>query len=209
MKKILIFCPNPDSRAGLYHVRYRQLNNISWTMSRNFEKTATTLLMKYHRFVFRQARRAMPIADLAEDVAQDVLVDFLGKADRWDLERDLRPLLMAMVRRSARSVWRSRAKMLPETLREIAEYIQSEFENDAEDCQRQDDRLDALRICLQKLPEPARKLITHYYFDGVSTRQLAEQMRQKADTVGKAIFRTREKLRQCIEKALKREKHDA
>jgi RNA polymerase sigma-70 factor (ECF subfamily) len=171
---------------------------------RPFEETAAALLMKYHRFVFRQARRAVPFPDLAEDVAQQTFVDFLAKADQWDLEKDLRPLLMTMVQRCARSVWRDRAKLVPEALQRIGEYIQQELN---EDNDVQEDRLTALRGCLQKLPEGGHKLIMRYYFDGIPTKQIAEELQKTADAVGKAIYRTRERLRLCIEQTLKAEGH--
>ena len=172
---------------------------------RPFEQTAAALLVKYHRFVFRQARRAMPFPDLAEDVAQQTFVDFLAKADQWDLDRDLRPLLMTMVQRCARSVWRDRAKLLPESLQQIGEYVQKELSEIP--MEADDDRLSALRRCMQKLPEGGRQLISRYYFDGVATKQIAEELSKKADAVGKAIYRLREKLRLCIEQTMKTEAH--
>lgn len=168
-----------------------------------FEKNAAALLMKYHRFVFRQARCAIPFPDLAEDVAQQTFVDFLAKADQWDLKKDLRPLLITMVQRCARSVWRDRAKLLPEALQQIGEFVQLELRDD----EALDERLPALRNCLQKLPVGGRQLMTRYYFDGVSTKQIAEELQKNADAVGKAIYRIREKLRLCIERSLKAEEH--
>ena len=169
-----------------------------------FEKTAAALLTKYHRFVFWQARRSVPFPDMAEDVAQQVFVDFLAKADKWDLEKDLKPLLTEMVKRSARTVWQKESKLMPEALQEIAEFVQRELNDENE---TQEDRLTALRSCMQKLPEGGRRLITRYYYDGVSVEQIAGEIRKQTVAVGKAIYRVREKLRLCIEQTLKAEEH--
>ena len=172
-----------------------------------FEKNATALLMKYHHFVFRQACLNIPFPDLAEDVAQQTFVDFLAKADQWkfwESGNDPRPLLKTMVRHRAQTAWRERAKLLPEALQQIALYVQQELnEDDAE----ADERLSALQKCMQKLPENGRRLITRYYFDGIPTKQIAEELQKKTDTVGKAIYRVQEKLRLCIEQTLKAKEH--
>lgn len=167
------------------------------------EQQAATLLLRYHAYVFRQARRFAPMPDLAEDIAQQVLVDFIGKADQWDLEKDLRPLLMAMARRSAQAIWREKAKMLPESLRQIAEFVRTELSEDDNDLQRRNDKAGALEGCLSHLPESGRKLVTLHYFEGMSTESLARQMDKTSNAVSQALFRIRERLRVCIERSLK------
>ena len=168
-----------------------------------FKENASALLIKYHNFVFRLARRAVTYHDLAEDVAQQTFTDFLARADEWDLEKDLRPLLMAMVQRRARSVWRERSKQLPENLQKIAGFIQQELN---EDDDTTDTRMEALHSCMQKMPEGGRQLITRHYFDGVPTKQIAKELQKNVESVSKAIYRIREKLRLCIEQKLKAEK---
>ena len=168
------------------------------------EQRSAAFLLRYHSYVFRQARRFAPMPDIAEDIAQQVLTDFLSKADRWKLDGDPRPLLLTMSQRSAADIWRKQAKILPESLRKIAEYVQREFE-DAPDVECEEAlEIAALRHCMQKLPEEGRKLVTLYYFEDVSTKDLAEQLQKKCNTIAKAIFRLREKLRTCIEQTLKK-----
>ena len=166
------------------------------------EKKAHAVLVEYHAFIFRQAHRTISFPDLADDVAQQVCADFLAKVDRWDLEKDMRPLLKKMVQHRALSAWRERVKLLPETLQKIGMYIQqAQSEDDA------DERLAALQSCLQKLPEEGRHLITKHHFEGVPTKQIAEELQKTNAAVCKAIYRIQEKLRLCIEQTLKMEKH--
>ena len=169
-----------------------------------FEETVSSILVKYHRFVYWLAYRSIPFPELAEDVAQQTFVDFLDNADKWDLQKNPRSLLMAMVQRRARSAWRERAKLLPDALQKIGTYVQQELSNDDTEVE---DHLASLRYCMQKLPEGGRRLITRYYFDDLSTKQIAQELHKNADAVGRAIYRVREKLRLCIEQTLKAEKH--
>ena len=172
---------------------------------RPHDKKATALLMKYHRFVFWHARCLIPFPDLAEDVAQQVFVEFLSHTDRWNLEDDVRPILKTLVHRCAVAVWRDRAKTLPDALSQITEFVQQE-QND--NSIFRDDQMAALRNCSQKLPQGARQLIARHYFDGISVKQIAKEIHQKAATVGKSIYRIREKLRHCIELTIKAEEHN-
>lgn len=157
------------------------------------------LLLEYHGFVSRQARRFVAFADLAEDVVQQVFVELLRRPDHWDASVDLRPVLTVVTRRTAQAVWKERTRLLPDSLHRIAEYVQAELSRDEYE---PDDRIEALRDCLSKLPAGGRELIEHYYFDGVSTETLAERLQKKPNTVAKAIFRLRERLRICIERAI-------
>lgn len=171
----------------------------------SFEEKVATMLVRHHGFIFRHARRCVPFVDMAEDVVQQVFVEFLKRADQWDLEADLRPLLLVITRRTAQTLWKKQAKMLPSSLLEIAEYIRTEFENDCPDSSSDSEKVEALQACVQTLPEQGKKLITLYYFEGVSTKKLAELMRRKGSAVAQAIFRLRERLRKCINTKLESE----
>jgi len=162
-----------------------------------FDQQAAALLMKYYRFVFWQVRRIMPFPDLAEDVAQQVFVEFLSHTERWDLNNDLRPVMTTLIRRCAAAVWRDRAKLLPDALRRIAEFVQQEQSDTPAD--GYEEQISTLRRCLQKLPEGGRQLLVRHYFDGIPTKQIAAELSKKAGAVGKAIYRLREKLRLCME----------
>jgi len=175
-------------------------------MSEHQEKgrKAWDALAEYHGFVLQQAYRAVSFPDLAEDVAQQVCADFLAKADRWDLEKDPRPLLKKMVQHRALSAWRERAKLLPENLQKIGLYIQQAQNTDDTVT---DERLEALQSCMQKLLENERALLKRYYFDNASTKQIAGELQKNVNAVKQAIHRIREKLWRCIEKTLKADEY--
>lgn len=166
---------------------------------------ASVLLMEHYGFVYRQARRFIALPDFAEDVVQQVFVEMLKTPDRWRHEVDLRPLLTVITRRTAQKIWREQAKILPDNLRQIADLIKSEFEENLTEIDSGEERIDALQQCMEKMSEPAQQLLMHYYYDGMTTESIARQMQKKSNTVYKAIFRLREKLRDCIEHATSKE----
>ena len=53
-------------------------------------------------FVHALAIRLAPAPGLAEDIAQQVLLEFIAKAAQWDLTQDIKPLLAGMTRNVAR-----------------------------------------------------------------------------------------------------------
>lgn len=64
-------------------------------------------------------------------------------------------------------------------------------------------RRDALRRCLEKLPEKDRQLVRHCYGDSrVSFKTVARELGRPVNTVYKALRRIRRVLYECIERAL-------
>ncbi|HEY1191953.1 MAG TPA: sigma-70 family RNA polymerase sigma factor, partial [Gemmata sp.] len=139
--------------------------------------------------------------------AQQVLVEFLAKANRWDLTRDIRPLLAKMTQNVALRLWRERHREHPDALRRLAEHVrQLAAQRDAPP--RYDDEREALRRCLDRLPEKSRALIELYYFGARSAAEVGEQLGTRIDTVCRALSRVREKLRECINRALAKGRAD-
>jgi RNA polymerase sigma-70 factor (ECF subfamily) len=164
---------------------------------------APQIFLAHAGFVRGLAIRHAPLPGLADDIAQQVLVEFLAKAAEWDLSKDIRPLLATMTRQVALRLWRERTREQPEVLRKLAEHIRRlAEERDAPP--RYDEELAALRRCLDRLPTKSRTLIDLYYFGDLSVADVGVQTGTRADTVCRAISRVREKLRDCITRALAR-----
>ena len=63
-----------------------------------------------------------------------------------------------------------------------------------------DSRIDALADCMKLLDDRCRQLVQRFYFDGLSTTELAEELLVAPGTIGSRASRCREKLKECIEK---------
>jgi DNA-directed RNA polymerase specialized sigma24 family protein len=87
------------------------------------ENRIAELAKANERFVHALALRLAPYPGLAEDIAQQVFLEFISKAAEWDLTADIKPLLAAMTRHVANHCWRERMRTLPEVQQAVAEHI--------------------------------------------------------------------------------------
>jgi RNA polymerase sigma-70 factor (ECF subfamily) len=163
--------------------------------------TPEQLAATHAGFVHALALRLAPAPGLAEDIAQQVLLEFLAKAGTWDLTAEIKPLLAGMTRNVARRAWRDKTREMPEAMCELAEHIRELAEG--QDVQWfSDEEKSALRRCLGRLPDKSRRLIElHYYLD-VTSVEIGRQMDTNADAVRRALFRLREQLRKCVQRLL-------
>lgn len=72
----------------------------------------------------------------------------------------------------------------------------------ARDVEQLDDRLEALRICLDRLPPTHRQLITARYAPGASVQQVAQAVGRPAGSVRVTLHRIRLLLLDCIQQTL-------
>lgn len=162
---------------------------------------AAQLFLAHYDFVKGVALKYAPWPGLMEDIAQQVFLEFMGKESRWDLEKDLRPLLATMTRHVALRLWRDRTRERTEVVQKLADHIRMLAE-ERELPPRYEEEIGVLRRCLEKLPEKSRELVQLYYYGDIGTPEIADQLDMKADTVCRALSRVREKLRECIVRGL-------
>lgn len=166
------------------------------------QTTPEEIVQVHSGFVRALAVRLAPWPGLAEDIAQQVFLEFLVKADQWDLQRDVRPLLAGMTRNVALRTWRERTRSMPDQLADLAEHIRGLAESQEVDWPAQEG-LQALQDCVAKLPDKSRRLIELHYYLEVTSVEISRQMAVKADAVRRALFRLRDQLRRCIQDVLK------
>lgn len=162
------------------------------------ETQAAQIFLSHHDFVKGVALKYAPWPGLMEDIAQQVFLEFMAKEERWDLEKDLKPLLATMTRHVAMRLWRDRTRSRPEVVQKLADHIR-QLAEESDLPPRYEEEIGVLRGCLQKLPDKSRELIQLYYYRDISTPEIAGQLEMKADTVCRALSRVREKLRECIQ----------
>ena len=168
------------------------------------ETLAAQLFLSHHDFVKGMALKFAPWPGLVEDITQQVFLEFMAKEQQWDLEKDVRPLLATMTRHVALRQWRERTRTQPEVVQKLAEHVrQLAAERDRAPCF--EDEMQALRLCLGKLPEKSRELVRLYYFEDVATPEIGAMIDAKADTVCRALSRVREKLRECVQRTVGKE----
>lgn len=144
------------------------------------------------------AVRFAPWPGLVDDIFQQVFLEFMSGADRFDLQQDSRPLLITITRRIALQHWKHSIRHQSEPMQQLANHIrQVANERGNEVCWEEE--AGALQTCLERLPRESRQLLDLYYFQEVSTDAIGRRLSMKPDTVRRAISRLRKRLRDCIQ----------
>ena len=169
---------------------------------------ATRLFHAQYGLVLGAARRYAPVAADVDDVVQQVYLDFLQGVleQKWDLERDVGVLLYQIAKRKSQILWRKISQENRHAKYIVANHlIENAVQHDSEleEIEYDKIRLQALEHCVEQLPPKTRSVIQRYYFEEISIKEIADDIQQKETTVYSIIFRTRFKLRECIERFMK------
>jgi len=199
---------NRESKFSIFCVT---LSCQRWDSNGSFMSDRDALIAAivedHGHFVRCLALRLAPAAGLAEDIAQQVLMEFVAKSERWDLNSDVKPLLATMTRHVALRCWREKTREMSAEMRGLAEHIRALAEGGEVEWYRPDEQA-ALRKCLEQLPEKSRHFIELHYDLGVSSVEIAGRMQMTAEAVRRALFRLREQLRKCIRATLAKGVHE-
>ena len=147
------------------------------------------IIAAYSAMVYRLAyARTANRAD-AEDIYQEVFFRLFSSEPRLESEEHLRAWLIRTTIHCSinllKSAWRRYFRPMPEN------YDVPAAEN--ESC-----RFDALRTALKRLPEKQRVAIHLYYFEELSTDEIARILGEKPSTIRSQLRRGREKLKSLL-----------
>lgn len=147
-------------------------------------KSFEELVCAYENTLYRTALAMMKNRADAEDAVQEVFLKVLFKLPEFTSDEHEKAWLLRVsiniCKNKLRSVWFRRTVPLLETL--PAENREQE----------------SLLELVTALPEKYRTVIHLYYYEGYSTREIAEITEQKETTVRSLMSRAREKLKQVL-----------
>ncbi|MFW6108737.1 MAG: sigma-70 family RNA polymerase sigma factor [bacterium] len=134
-----------------------------------------------------------------DDVFQEVALICWRDFDRYDRARSFGAWARGIAGNRIKQMWerssRSPVPFAPETVDAIREaFDSSEAQTPA--------RLDALRACLDELPEKARQLLAYRYRLSLTPKEIAQRIEGTRDAVYKALARTRMRLQDCIRRRM-------
>ncbi|MEY2598249.1 MAG: polymerase sigma factor CnrH [Verrucomicrobiota bacterium] len=137
----------------------------------------------------------------AEDILQEVFLTITRKASAFTLGTNFlawarmvaRVEVLAARRRRGRHEARLDRMLSAETVAVLAEACPEGWGSER--------RLSALTGCLEKLAPKARELVRLRYFEERGASQIALDLGRSADAVNVALSKTREKLRECMNRA--------
>lgn len=163
------------------------------------QKKASLLFLENIDAVRLTAFCCAPARHLLGDIINDSYIDFVTKAEKWDLEADVKPLLRKVTRNIALQYWHEHRKSLPEALGRLADRIQA---RSADDEQRELDRsreLKLLALCLEDISEEHRQILESHYIHGISIVKLAHTLKKNVNALYSFFTRLRNAIRECIE----------
>lgn len=164
----------------------------------NEEKRKIEQLVQEHQgYVKSLAVKFAPMPSISDDIVQQVFLEFVESSEKWDMEKDVKPLLFGFTRNVARRYWREKIKNAPSHMKELAEHIRNLAE-DKSPARYTEEEKGFLRECLKKLPEKSRQLVNASYSLQLTSGDIARQMEIAANAVRGALFRIRKQLKKCI-----------
>lgn len=137
--------------------------------------------------------------NVVDDLFQETMVVAWGRLDECDLDRPFGPWLRGIASRLVMAHYRKQ-KVAPLVLQEaVLSAVDRQFENiNLLAGDKWDDKVAALHVCIDELPEKQKLVITGKYFEGVSLAGLAERFDVSVEACKKRIQRGRTMLAKCL-----------
>jgi RNA polymerase sigma-70 factor, ECF subfamily len=143
-------------------------------------------------------------ADAVDDLAQDAFLVAYERLDTFRREEDFGAWVRGVARRLVANALRKenrRRQILSDHLTELLLAAAPEALHPLA-AAAEEDRLAALRGCLEHVPQSGRQLLEMRYSDEVSPGAIAGRLERSATDVRQQLFRLRRALLECIERRL-------
>lgn len=132
----------------------------------------------------------------AEDIFQNVTLKAMDGRGTFESEAALLSWAFITARREAIDWMRRRQRETVGLAPEVLDLLDRDWQSAIP---VSNGRLEALRECVESLPEASRRLLRLRYHDGHSCEAVAEQIHAGLDAVYQRLSRLHRSLRQCVE----------
>ena len=161
-------------------------------------KAQQTTLDRFGRDVFAQVVRLIPIVENAEEVYQDVFIKVFDNIQRYDPNRStLKTWISRIAYNEAISFLRKKSAPMIYFEDYDGEALSDE-EVDETFGQANKETVQLIRAALKHLPPEERALITMFYYEEMSLKDIAFVTESLPTTVASKLSRTRKKLCRII-----------
>jgi RNA polymerase sigma-70 factor len=144
-------------------------------------------------------RAAVSNESAAEDLFQETMLTAWKKLGEFDRSRPFGPWLRGISGRLTMAYYRKAKRSFIPGTDEMLEYLSRQIEHISE---RPGDtwaeKIEALKQCIEALPEHYREPIHLRYFENRPTTQIAEMSKVSLEGVKKRLQRARSKLLDCL-----------
>lgn len=139
--------------------------------------------------------------ELAEDTLSDVAVELARNWSQYDASRPFAPWARGVARRVALANLRKR-QALPSLLdAAVLDAVGADLDALGDEA-RLEARKNALRRCLERLPEGSRRLVRLRYFENQSYEAVSRAVQRNVNALYVALNRIHEALTSCVQKHL-------
>lgn len=169
-------------------------------------KTASfaVLVDRYKDYAFTIAKRVLRNNEEAEEVAQDAFMKVFQKLDTYDHSSKFSTWLYAIVFRTAISQLRKKGLEYSDNDVAALDHIHVETRDPEVTYSKKETEL-YVRKVVDQLPVAESVIVTLYYMDGSSVKEIAEVMNMTEGNVKVKLMRCRKKLRSLLEIELQHE----
>ena len=140
-----------------------------------------------------------------DDLFQEVALVLWRELDRYDPQRSFgawaRGVAANTVLKSLRDARRTPVALSPQAIQALEAAFQDLASRETKTSPST--RQEALRRCLERLPDRARSLVRLRYGDSLKVADIASRVMSSPDAVQKALSRLRESLQRCVERQLR------
>lgn len=152
------------------------------------------LIERYQDFVFTVVLRIVKVREEAEEVAQDTFLKAFESLSGYRGESKFSTWIYSIAYRKALDRLRKNSRMKPvELIEEITEHNMASIEN-ALAYLEEKERNATIKRCIEQLPENEAAIITFYYFEEQSVREIASITNLTEDNIKVKLYRSRKKL---------------
>ena len=161
-------------------------------------KAQQTMLDRFGRDVFAQVVRLIPVVENAEEVYQDVFIKVFSNIGKFNSERSsLKTWISRIAYNEAISFLRKKSTPMIYFEDYDGEAL-SDAEVDETFGQANKETVQLIRAALKHLPPEERALITMFYYEEMSLKDIAFVTESLPTTIASKLSRTRKKLCRII-----------
>ncbi len=152
------------------------------------------LVVRYQDFIFTIVIRMVKNREEAEEIAQDSFIKAFERLKTFEGKSKFSSWLYSIAYRTALDYLR-KSKRFQESIaiEEINSTEVATFENGLQELVAKE-RSKIIQECIMKLPEIDAAIITFYYFEELSVREIATITEQSEDNIKIKLYRSRKKL---------------
>lgn len=162
------------------------------------------IVLGHQRLVRSFLVRHVGDQQVADDLAQEVFVAAYRGLSSYRGTGSLSGWLLGIARNHVLMHFRSRPPSTTVSLDSVLEGIRLKaLEEDEFDASVEQQRVDALRSCIQSLEPAQRELLARFYYRSEAAEEIARSIGKRAGAIRMLLMRIRRQLRTCIEGKLR------